>query len=88
MCKDMPPTAWEVNFRVFELPTDYIAVLLARFCLPVKAETGHPYEAAELAEILGIAVSTYRFRLTQAKRYYRRLLFGAEVIELYPQCAV
>jgi hypothetical protein len=88
LCLDMPIKAWEINFRVMELPTDYIAVLTARYCLPVKAENGQPYEAHELAHVLGIAVTTYKYRLTQAKRYYRRLMFGAEVVELYPQVAV
>ena len=88
LCLDMPPEAWRINARVMELPTDYIAVLLARFCLPVKAHNGQPYDAHELAVILGVSVTTYKFRLTQAKRYYRRLLFGAEVVELYPQAAV
>ena len=88
LCLDMPQRAWEINYRVMELPTDYIMVLVARYCLPVKSQSGQLYEAPELAELLGVSVSTYKFRLTQAKKYYRRLLFGAEVVELYPQAVV
>lgn len=85
LCLDMPRKAWEINYRVMSLPTDYKAVLMARFCLPVKSDTGQPYEPLELADFLGISVSTYRHRLMQAKRSYKRLIFGAEVLAFAPE---
>ena len=85
LCLDMPQRAWEINRRVFELPTDYISVLIARYCLPVKLHNGQPYESWELAELLDVELRTYQYRLTQARKCYKRLLFGAEIIALQPQ---
>jgi hypothetical protein len=88
LCKDMPAEAWEINYRVMTLPTDYIAVLVGRFCLPVKRETGQLYEPYEIAEALHIGVWTYRHRLTAAKRRYRSLIFGATLDELQSESKV
>lgn len=77
---DMTPRAWEINARVFSLPTDYVAVLVGRFCLPVHLDgpkAGQPYEASEIASALRIDVRVYWDRLRDAKDSYRRILFGS-----------
>ena len=72
---EMPPDAWRINAAVMRLPTDYIAALVSRYCLPVVPETGRPYEPAFLAGLLGIDLGTYRDRLVRAKIAYGSLIF-------------
>src|SRR3990167_10486388 len=38
LCLDMPPRAWEIDFCVMALPTDYAAALMGRYCLPTKRD--------------------------------------------------
>lgn len=76
LCLDMPKRAWEVNSVVMRLPTDYIAVLIARYCLPVDPATGRPYEIPYLAGLLEISIPTYRQRLYYARTAYRIRVFG------------
>ena len=73
---EMPPEAWRINASVMRLPTDYIAVLVSRYCLPVEPTTGRPYDAPYLAGLLGIDAQTYRNRLAKAREAYGRLIFG------------
>ncbi len=76
---DMTPRAWRINAHVYSLPTDYIAVLLGRFCLPVKSNNGQPYTGPEVAEVLGIEVRVYWDRLRAARTAYRRMIFADEL---------
>lgn len=73
---EMPPDAWRINAAVMRLPTDYVAVLVSRYCLPVESSTGRPYEPVFLAGLLGIDVQTYRERLAKAREAYGRLIFS------------
>jgi hypothetical protein len=91
LCLDMTPKAWQINARVMTLPTDYIAALIGRFCLPIRSD-GHPYEASQIAEALGVGIWTYKHRLTAAKKLYREKIFGPtlrelsqKVVALHPQ---
>lgn len=82
---DMTARAWQINARVFTQPTDQVAVLIARFCLPVKldgSQAGQPYEAGEIAEVLKIDRRTYWERLRLARLDYRRSIFGVPLNEL------
>ena len=79
---DMTPRAWQINGRVMQQPTDNIAVLIGRFCLPVKADTGQPYEAREIADVLRIDLRTYWERLRRARDAYRSSLFGPALAAL------
>lgn len=72
---EMPPEAWRINAIVMKLPTDYIAALVSRYCLPVVPETGRPYEQAFLAGLLGVDLPTYRERLAKARNAYAGLIF-------------
>lgn len=72
---EMPPEAWRVNAIVMKLATDYIAVLVSRYCLPVVRETGRPYDQAFLAGLLGVDLLTYRARLSKARDAYAGLIF-------------
>jgi hypothetical protein len=76
LCMDMPGRAWEINSEVMRLPRDYVAVLIARYCLPVEPTTGRPYDIEFLANLLGISVPLYRKRLYYAKAAYRVRVFG------------
>ncbi len=75
LCLDMPASVWPINAAVMRLPTDYVAVLVSRYCLPVEPNTGRPYEAHYLADLLGIGAQTYRDRLSRAREAYSRLIF-------------
>lgn len=81
LCKDMPARAWQINAVVMRMPTDLIAALIGRYCLPMK-DNGQPFESREIAETLGVPVRTFYFRLGLARRLYRRSLFGAELTVL------
>lgn len=75
LCLDMKPRAWQINSRVIRLPEELRAVLVARYCLPCKAD-GQPYQICELAPILGISESLYRHRLTRARQAYEWAVFA------------
>ena len=79
LCLDMPARAGLINSVVMRLPTDYVAVLTARYCLPVEPSTGRPYEVSFLSELLGISTSVYRFRLHRAKVAYRQKIFSPTI---------
>jgi hypothetical protein len=76
---DMTPRAWQINARVFRLPTDYVSVLVGRYCLPVKHKDGQPYSAEEVAEVLKIGMRIYWGRLSSARSAYRRTIFAETV---------
>ena len=73
---DMTPRAWQINARVMLLPRSLVEVVVGRFCLPVKADTGALYTANEIADVLGIHLRTYFDRLRVARDRYRRSVFG------------
>lgn len=68
---EMPAEVWRINAAVMKLPTDYVAVLVSRYCLPVQAETGEPYAVDFLASLLGISPGRYATRLDAARRAYQ-----------------
>lgn len=72
---EMPADAWQINATIMRLPTDYIAVLVSRYCLPVEPTSGRLYEQAYLAGLLGIDLPTYRARLSLARDAYAGLIF-------------
>jgi len=74
LCIDPPEHFWEKNRRVLMLRRELYEVLVARYCVPLKRD-GQLYRVSELAGFLGIAPETYLFRIAQAKRGYKRLLF-------------
>jgi len=76
LVKDMPPRAWEINFRVMRLPSELVAVLIGRFCLPVRAD-GLPFSEQEVSVALGLSVRTYYRRLQVAKARYKSIIFGS-----------
>lgn len=75
LCLDPPPRFWEFNRNVLRLNRELYEVLVARYALPCKYDTGEPYRAVELAAFLGIPLSTYVNRLDAARASYRRLIF-------------
>ena len=75
LCLDMKPRAWQINARVFSLPGDLIAALVARYCLPCKPD-GHPYRPYELAPLLGVSPRVYRDRLERGRIKYREMIYG------------
>lgn len=81
LCLDMPPRAWEINFRVFSLPGDLVSALIGRYCLPVRPD-GLPYRADQVAKSLHVPVRIYRWWLTEARRRYRAMLFGASLSDI------
>jgi hypothetical protein len=75
LCLDPPPKFWEFNRNVLQLKRELYEVLVARYAIPCKYETGEPYRATELAAFLGIPISTYVDRLNKARIAYRGLIF-------------
>lgn len=71
--RDIPAEAWRINRAVIQLPIDYRAVLIARYCLPVEDQTGAPIQPAVIANALQLSVRTYFRRLRDAKHRYAQL---------------
>ena len=72
LIKDLPPDVWVTNFEVFDLPADLANALIARYCVPPRAEDGRMFTKAELAEAQGCHRSTYMRRLRRARRHLLR----------------
>jgi hypothetical protein len=77
LCID-PPTRtrfWEINANILMMRREFYEVLVARYALPCKPSTGHPYYASELAGFLGITPELYLERLARATRGYKSIIF-------------
>jgi len=74
--KDMPAEAWRINARVLRLRWELRKVLIARYCVPVDYETGHPLTHAVLALKLGMTPRTYSRRLTEARDKFARFVLA------------
>lgn len=77
LCKDPPASSkfWEYNRTVLKLRRELYEVLVARYAVPCRYDTGQPYRAVELAEFLGLPLHVYVDRLAEARAAYRRLIF-------------
>ncbi len=78
LCKDPPAKFWEFNRNVLRLKRDFYEVLVARYAVPCKPDTGEPYRATELASFLHIHPELYLNRLAKARAGYRSLIFAIE----------
>lgn len=74
LCLDMKPRAWQINAKVFSLPSELREVLVGRYCLPVK-ENGQPYKTEEIAPLLRITPRGFYKRLAQARQAYTSMVF-------------
>jgi hypothetical protein len=60
---DMDARAWEVNFRVWALPTDLAWALVGRYSVPVRDKDGSLFTSKELGAALGITEELFRQRV-------------------------
>jgi hypothetical protein len=74
--RDMSQEAWRINARVMTLRRELRKVLIARYCVPINHETGHPFTHDVLAECLGLTPRTYSRRLTEARDKFARLVLA------------
>ena len=75
LCRDPPEKFWEFNRNVLRLKREFYEVLVARYAVPCRYDTGEPYRATELAAFLGICPEIYLDRLNKARAAYRSLIF-------------
>lgn len=75
---DMPHRAWEINGRIMAFHERLIEPLVGRYCLPRYSEA----DDGEIAEALGYSVRTFYRRLGEARRAYRRSVFGPDLSEI------
>ncbi len=72
---DMSERAWVMNTEVWALPTDYAWALVARYCLPVKEETGEPFSRFEISAALECTPENYRQRLSRGRSKIQAKIF-------------
>jgi hypothetical protein len=83
LCRDPPARFWEYNRNVLRLKRELYEVLVARYAVPCRYDTGEPYRATELAGFLGVTPEVYLDRLGKARAGYRRLIFPEPAFEQY-----
>lgn len=73
---------WEFNRNILKLNREFYEVLVARYAVPCRHDTGEPYRATDLARFLGLSISTYVERLNAARAGYRSIVFPAQIMRL------